>query len=256
MMKDNLCKIISNEELQAGYFRIRLQKPFDHFQPGQFCMVKVPGVQETLLRRPFSLCREDEEVFDIVYKAVGPVTRTMSSLRPDQVVQVLGPLGHGIDWAGYERVIGVAGGYGIAPMLGLGEHLKAAGVSYEVFYGARGAADLLLQDEFAKAGIALHVSTEDGSAGFKGRITDLIAARGAADDAERTLWFVCGPHGLLKAAASLAGERGVACSISMEEYMGCGIGVCLGCVVKTSDGHYRRTCVEGPVMNAKTIDWL
>lgn len=259
MIKDNVCTVISNEELQAGYFRIRLAKPFMRFQPGQFCMLKVPGMTETLLRRPFSLCQEDEASFDIVYKAVGPVTRALSGLCRDQAVRILGPLGQGVDWSGYERVIGLAGGYGIAPMLGLGRHLERAGVDYEVYYGARSAADLLLRDDFAAADIALHISTEDGSLGFKGFVTELIVnqgtARRAPTDTKKTLWFVCGPHGLLAAAAELAREHGIDCHVSMEEYMGCGIGVCLGCVVKAVDGSYQRSCVEGPVMDAKSVNW-
>lgn len=259
MKRDNLCKVISNEELQAGYYRITLEKPFKSFQPGQFCMLKVPGMKETLLRRPFSLCQEDAQRFEIVYKAIGPVTHAMATLHAGQTVQALGPLGKGIDWAGYGSVIGIAGGYGIAPMLGLGRHLKAAGIEYSVYYGARSERDLLLQDDFAAADIELHISTEDGSRGFKGLVTELIADQGrarlASTDTKKTLWFVCGPHGLLQAVATMADDGGIDCHVSMEEYMGCGIGVCLGCVVKTRDGHYRRSCVEGPVMDAKSVSW-
>lgn len=259
-MNDSLCKIISNDELKAGYYRLKLEKPFECFQPGQFCMLKVPGMQETLLRRPFSLCQESGQHFEIVYKAIGPVTRALAERTPGQTVWALGPLGKGLDWATYERVIGIAGGYGIAPLLGLGRHLQGAGIDYDVFYGARSQSDLLLLDDFQQAGIGVHVSTEDGSTAFRGRITDLVrrqieSGKGNLAGSEKTLWFVCGPHGLLQAAAELAAEFKVDCRVSMEEYMGCGIGVCLGCVVKTRDGQYRRSCVEGPVMAADVVNW-
>ncbi len=257
-IKDNLCKIISNQELSAGYFRLQIEKPFASFVPGQFCMVRVPGQVEALLRRPFSLCQENAQSFEIIYKAIGRVTRTMAALKPNQQLWVLGPLGSGVNWSSYQRVIGIAGGYGIAPMLGLGHHLKLQGISYEVYYGARSASDLLLEDDFAAAAIALHVCTEDGSKGFRGRVTELlerdVAGKGASRSAP-TLWFVCGPHGLLQVAAELAKTRGFDCAVSMEEYMGCGIGVCLGCVVKTADGRYIRSCVEGPVLNSREVKW-
>lgn len=253
-MTDQRCHVLRQEELKAGYFRLELSKPFQSFIPGQFCMVRVPGLSETLLRRPFSLCQESEQSFQLVYKAIGPTTRAMSRLRAGDELQVMAPLGQGLDWSGYEAVIGVAGGYGIAPMLGLGTHLKKAGLSYDVFYGARSESDILLADDFAQAEIPLHVSTEDGSQGFKGYITEKLQQELGRFDRDKTLCFVCGPHGLMKACAQLMAEAGFACHVSMEETMGCGIGICLGCVVPTQEG-YRTTCTSGPVMPGETICW-
>ncbi len=247
------CKIISNDELSAGYFRMVLEKPFESFTPGQFCMVQIPGNSEILVRRPFSLCLESQNHFHIVYKAVGPVTRAMSLARSGHELNIQAPLGKGLDWSGYSRVIGIAGGYGIAPMLGLGQHLKTAKIAYEVYYGTRSQADILLQADFAAAAIPLHISTEDGSSGYKGYVTELLEQQLTSGD--KTLFFVCGPHGLLQAAAQLAQRLGYDCAVSMEEYMGCGIGVCLGCVVKTKQGNYVRSCIEGPVMDAKDVEW-
>lgn len=254
-MKDNLCKIVSNEELTSGYYRLVFEKPFDSFQPGQFCMIRIPGIQEELLRRPFSLCQEDKTHFEIVYKVVGPVTRAMAHLSVSCELWVLGPLGNGLDWTGYTRVVGIAGGYGIAPMLGLGRRLKSQDIPYEVYCGARSLSDLLLLSDFEKIGVSVHVSTEDGSRGFKGLITELAERDLSHMGNKKTLLFVCGPHGLLHEASQLASKLGCPCRVSMESYMGCGMGVCLGCVVKMKDGQYVRSCVEGPVMNAEEIEW-
>jgi dihydroorotate dehydrogenase electron transfer subunit len=256
-MVDATCKIILNEELKAGYYRLVFEKAFDSFQPGQFCMLKVPGLTQTLLRRPFSLCQEEGNQCQIIYKNVGPTTKAMSHLQKGDQINILGPLGKGLDWTGFEQVFAVAGGYGIAPMLGLGTHLKAAGINYQVFYGARSQSDLLLEEDFEAANIPLHISTDDGSKGYQGLVTELLASHLRARQAAplRILLFSCGPHGLLKASAAFARDKKIDCHVSMEEYMGCGIGVCLGCVVKTDDGTYKRSCVEGPVMDAEIVLW-
>lgn len=254
-MKDNPCKILSNQELADGYYRLVFEKPFTSFQPGQFCMVKVPHLKESLLRHPFSLCQESDEKAEIIYKVVGPTTHAMARLKPGSTFWVLGPLGKGLDCSDYLQVIGIAGGYGIAPMLGLGNHLKESSIDYQVYYGARSEADLLLREDFASREISVHVSTEDGSCGFVGRVTDFLKKQKKEVSGEGTLWFVCGPHGLLQAAAKLASSWKVDCYTSLEETMGCGIGVCLGCVVKTNEGHYVRSCVEGPVMDSRLITW-
>lgn len=249
------CKIISNQELSAGYFRLVLEKPFEFFTPGQFCMIQLANSRETLFRRPFSLCCEDKSTFQIVFKAIGPVTQAMARSAAGEELEVQGPLGTGLDWSGYERVIGIAGGYGIAPMLGLGYHLKQQKISYEVYYGTRSESDILLQADFDAAAIPLHLATEDGSQGHTGYVTELLEQNLASGGQDKTLFFVCGPHGLLHAAAQLAQRMGHDCQVSMEEYMGCGIGVCLGCVVKTEQGDYIRSCVEGPVMDSEQVVW-
>ncbi len=254
-MKEGSCRVVANQELAATYFRLTFEKPFSSFQPGQFCMVHVPGLEETLLRRPFSLCQERADQAEIVYKAVGPTTQAMARLKTGDRLSVLGPLGQGLAWEGFQKVIGVAGGYGIAPMLGLGRSLQEIGVDYQVYYGARSKNDLLLLDDFKQEGISVHISTEDGSAGLKGRVTERLQQDRNKVVGGKTLWFACGPHGLLQAAAELATSWKVACSTSVEEYMGCGIGVCLGCVIKTTEGRYIRSCVEGPVMESQKIQW-
>lgn len=253
--KDNLCRIISNSELTSDYHRLVLEKPFDSFIPGQFCMIRIPDSKEALLRRPFSLCQEDEGCFEIVYKIVGPVTKALSQLLCGQAIWVLGPLGNGLDFSKANRVVGIAGGYGIAPMLGLGRRLKSQDIPYEVYYGARSKKDLLLLCDFKEMNVDLHISTEDGSQGFKGLITELAERDLSHTINKKTLLFVCGPHGLLQAASRLASNLGCSCVVSMERYMACGMGVCLGCVVKMKDGQYIRSCVEGPVMNASSVKW-
>lgn len=254
-MKNFSAEIIFNRPLVDGYYRLRFKKAFASFQPGQFCMLQVPGLTETLLRRPFSLCREEADCAEIVYKVVGPTTRALSQLKEGRQLNLLGPLGQGLDWQGYRRVVGIAGGYGIAPMLGLAEHLRSAGIAYAVYYGARSKQDLLLCQDFAQAEIPLHITTEDGSAGLKGLVTEALHQDRSQLASTGTLWFVCGPHGLLQVAAKLAKSWGVACRVSMEEVMGCGVGVCLGCVVPCEDGAYRRSCVEGPVLESQLISW-
>lgn len=251
-MKDQVCQVAYQVPLQEGYFRIGLKTSWPGFVPGQFGMLEVPRQDGVLLRRPFSFARQMEEITEILYKVVGKGTAALSLVAPGQSLRLLGPLGKGFSEKTAEGdYVGVAGGYGIAPFLQLAEQLGRSGRKLTLFYGARCFRDLLYIQELEALNVKLHLTTVDGSAGDTGLVTESLNRIYA--DRKPALVACCGPTGLLAAVQKWALPRGIPCELSVEETMGCGTGVCLGCVVQDHEGHYRRACIEGPVFEGSAI---
>jgi dihydroorotate dehydrogenase electron transfer subunit len=251
-VKDQVCQVAYQVPLQEGYFRIGLKTGWKSFVPGQFGMLEVPRHDGVLLRRPFSFARQSGEVTEILYKAVGKGTLALSLVMPGQSLRLLGPLGKGFsDSVKGGDYVGVAGGYGIAPFLELADQLRRSGRELSLFYGARSSKDLLYIQELKELKVKLHLTTVDGSAGEAGLVTEALAR--VYNEQKPALVACCGPTGLLAAVQKWSLPRGIACELSVEETMGCGTGVCLGCVVQDHEGHYRRACIEGPVFEGTSI---
>ncbi|HHV61869.1 MAG TPA: dihydroorotate dehydrogenase electron transfer subunit [Firmicutes bacterium] len=281
--------VISNVEIAPSIFRMSLSAPgiARSALPGQFVHVvchdagnhvsegsRNSGLSlDPLLRRPFSICRVDRSgaTIDLVYQVVGRGTEMLSRVAPGEAgragaVDILGPLGRGFDiprsLAGEDaagRALLVAGGLGVAPLIFLAYALAERQVRADVAVGARSRDLLWGIDEFELLGFGVELATEDGSAGARGLVTELVERRlceslggHGAPTVRYAAIFACGPAPMLAAVARLAGERGVPCQVSLEERMACGVGACLGCVVKTKAG-YRRVCADGPVFNAADI---
>src|SRR5262249_22643958 len=154
----------------------------------------------------------------------------------------------------------VAGGVGLAPFATLADALRARGVRPTLFYGARRAAELFYLDFFRMRGVELVLTTEDGSAGERGRVVDPLDRALAARRAAGTIMiYACGPEGMLAATARIAARHGRPCQVSVERIMGCGLGGCYSCVVpmRGDDGgvHHVRSCISGPVLPAERIAW-
>jgi dihydroorotate dehydrogenase electron transfer subunit len=252
-MKDSDAHVIYQKNLQGNYFRLGLKTGIKAFVPGQFGMLKVPAGQGVLLRRPFSLARQDGEITEILYKVVGKGTQNLSQVKPGAKLALLGPLGTGFSRPlNGKSLVGVAGGYGVAPFWELGAQLRKEGKVLILFYGARSKSDLMYLNELEEEGVQVHIATLDGSYGFKGLVTELLESRYSK---KKPHWISsCGPMGMLKAVGCWAEKNGVPSELSVEEAMGCGTGVCLGCVVKNRTGDYLRSCVEGPVFNSQILD--
>jgi dihydroorotate dehydrogenase electron transfer subunit len=238
--------------------------------PGQFVMVRVNGAIDPLLRRPFGIFdvgtytpRQNGAVsqpcFDMLYRVVGKGTAMLSTLHDTDLVDILGPLGTGFDLrsAAEEKLI-VGGGVGMAPLYLLAKELVKQS-KVRLFAGGRTRDDILCITEFERLGVECYVATEDGSLGESGLVTEALLRRldqlqgGAAI-------YACGPHGMLNAVAGIAAERGIPCQVSLEGYMACGVGACLGCVApgrshspETPD--FRCVCTEGPVFEAGELKW-
>jgi dihydroorotate dehydrogenase electron transfer subunit len=251
--------ILANERLGGDYRRVRLRAPgiCPEVRPGQFVHVRVTARNDRVLRRPFSVCDVDEAgTLTIVYKVVGGGTELLAEAPPGASCSLLGPLGtpFSVPSPGETPVI-VAGGYGSAATWLLARRSPTPPL---LLLGARGVGDLLLTDDFAGLGCEIRTATEDGSAGHRGRVTDLLGEVLAAAP-PRLRVYGCGPHGMIMAVAAMLREHRLDGELSLDHRMCCGIGACYACVVKLRDEaspdgwRYARTCREGPVFPSAKI---
>lgn len=257
-MVEQTVNIVSNERATDLYFRLVVRAPqiAPLVQPGQFAHVRILPLRDALLRRPFSIFQVDDDTFSILYKSVGKGTEVLSRMRAGEELSAIGPLGRGftVPRSGGEIPLLVAGGYGMAAMYLLAQRSPQKGI---VFVGGRRRVDILCETEFRALGWEVRATTEDGSHGEQGLVTQPLIAELKRSATDRKL-FACGPTPMLKAVGKLAEEFAVPAELSMDEHMCCGVGVCLTCVIpiKTGDGwEYQRTCTEGPVFDSRAVVW-
>lgn len=258
-MFDAVAKTLAHVEIGAGYRRLVLEAPelSAALAPGQFVHVRVPSLEPSALRRPFSVFDAADGRVTVLYKTVGRGTSALNCVKPGDEVSVLGPLGRGFPVECDGAALLVGGGYGVAPLHFLARVLKASGRNDVIaFIGGRTSNDLLAVDELRALGVDVRLATNDGSAGTKGLVTDPLDDELARLRAEgrRFELFACGPDPMLKAVAMRANGTGAKGWISMDRHMICGVGACYACIQKTVRGN-SRCCVEGPVFRATDLVW-
>jgi dihydroorotate dehydrogenase electron transfer subunit len=249
-------KVVENVRLHDRYCLLKLtaDEQLPEMLPGQFVQVKVVGSEETFLRRPISINNVDKETNELwlLIQIVGCGTQRMAQYVSGDTVNVIVPLGNGFTLpqpADHSKILLVGGGVGTAPMLFLGKTLTASGFKPEFLLGGRTKNDIMQTDEFRKLGI-VHVTTEDGSAGEKGFVTNHSTL--VLEKYDKI--YTCGPKPMMAAVAKYAKARGIDCEVSLENMMACGIGACLCCVEKTVKGNV-CVCTEGPVFNINQLTW-
>jgi dihydroorotate dehydrogenase electron transfer subunit len=227
-------------------------------EPGQFVMVRVRGGVDPLLRRPFSVCGVHDDLFHILYRVVGKGTEILSrEVRKGDRLPVLGPLGRGFRSASDRGTsLLVAGGIGIAPLLFLGS--VQGGLPFRFMAGFGSAREIIPVGGVSNLTLDVDISTDDGSAGHAGLVTDLLEEQLRHHRGEKFSIYSCGPTPMLKKIASIAAGRGLPCQVSLESGMACGLGACQGCAVKAAPGEgrtYYHVCKDGPVFDIRQIDW-
>jgi len=267
MPVDVEARVIRNTRLSTDYNVIALAAPeiAAATAPGQFVMVKLGHGSTPLLRRPFSvfeILRTSGRVdgLTLLSKRVGVTTGMLFDAVEGDVVSCLGPLGR--PYAPVDppaEAWMVAGGVGLAPFATLTEALRARGTTVTLFYGARTGRELFYLDWFRERGVRLVLSTEDGSAGDRGRVT-LPLERELQGAAGRSLMvYACGPEPMLAAVARVAATSHQPSQVSVERVMGCGLGGCYSCVIPLRNGpkghHYVRSCIGGPVFDGDRVVW-
>lgn len=256
--------LVGREPLEGAYVLLTFRHPevAAETHPGQFVMIKAGTSSDPPLRRPFSIMSIDPVLgtFTLFVKAVGGGSRALADLRMGEVAQCLGPLGRPFDppLRGSEALL-VAGGYGIAPFLLFCEEFVRQGHRARVFYGGRSARDLQVREPFARLRVPLVAATEDGSLGHGGRVTEPLESYLDSSPGPVAL-YACGPEAMLHAVARLADRRGLPAQVSLDPWMGCGVGTCLGCVVRIQRPgedrpKHRIACTEGPVFEAREVVW-
>ncbi|MDR3707008.1 MAG: dihydroorotate dehydrogenase electron transfer subunit [Capsulimonadaceae bacterium] len=227
-------------------------------RPGHFVNVLASEAASSILRKPFSIYHADPHtgLVAMLYQVKGPTTVGMAHKRAGDRIDLVGPLGGNVfepdPRPGVHHVM-VGGGYGVPPLVFLSKVLGQAAQTPQITFivGARSKDRLLCQDELAEMGVNVRPSTEDGSHGVKGRVTDVLSEILADDVAV----YCCGPDAMMRAVGAMCIASGVDCQVSLEAPMPCGIGVCMGCVVDTTDGIRVRACCEGPVFDARKVVW-
>ena len=262
------CEVLERRRTGA-YQALTLVAPrtAEHARPGQFVHLLAGEDRSFPLRRPFSVHKVERPgtgmgTVEVVFDVVGAGTRALAQLRPHEVVDALGPLGRPFDPpAAPAGCLLVGGGYGTAPLFFLATELRARRCRVDFVIGAATAGRLLDAMEAKRLGHSLTVTTDDGSAGRRGLVTDPLAGLLASTGAERV--YACGPMPMLAAVSRLAAAAGVPCQVAVEEQMACGTGICFSCVLPVGDGggagpgatRMARSCLEGPVFDGAAIAW-
>ncbi len=248
--------VVAKESLTKQIFKLTLFAPeiAQEARPGQFVHLLCGTEQSFILRRPFCIHQVvGQDTIDVLIRVVGQGTRWLSERRPKDSLDCLGPLGNGftID-PRVDRAMVVAGGIGVAPMVFLARHLFDADVRVHALVGAMTAADLLDVMELKRLTRRVFVTTDDGTQGTKGMVTDILAEQLEANEPQ--VVYACGPEAMLRNVAGICARFDIDSQVSLEARMACGIGACLGCAIETRDG-YRNVCSDGPVFSSEELGW-
>lgn len=236
--------VTSNRPIATGIWEMKLSGCTSTCNAGQFVNIMIDGL---FLRRPISVCNWDNGTLTLAYRVVGKGTEAMSKMTGGETLEVLAPLGNGFSTEkDCKKPLLLGGGIGVAPLYKLAKELSAKGLETTVICGYKRADEIFYKEEFeALPGVKLIIATEDGSAGIKGFVTN------AMEGLDCDWFYACGPMPMLRAvknATTIPGE------VSLEERMGCGFGICMGCTCHTVTGG-KRICKEGPVFNINELVW-
>ncbi len=245
--------VVENRKINKDYYVLKLGAKNDLPQilPGHFVELLVEDTRNAFLRRPISIYDVQAECnsFELLIQIVGEGTRLMSNLEAGDTINVMYPLGNGFTTkTNAKNVLLVGGGVGVAPLLYLAKQLNEKGIRPNILLGGRAADNIIEIDNFSKYG-EVFISTEDGSVGEKGFVTQHSVLNKEIDKI-----YTCGPDLMMRAVADIAFKRNIDCEVSLENMMACGIGACLCCVTDTKEGH-KCVCTDGPVFNTKELKW-
>ena len=244
-------EVISNKKIALGQklyaMTINAPKIAQESKPGQFVHIKCESLT---LRRPISIATTKPWQIVICYDVRGEGTAWMAALQSGDKIDVLGPLGNGFDLPDpSKKLLFVGGGIGIYPLYFAAEVFSGQSVA---LLGFKSKAHVSFESEFAGHTGETYITTDDGSYGKKGFVTDML--KEILDRKKIDMIMACGPKPMMKAVSLEAAKRNICCQVSLEERMGCGVGACLACVCKIN-GKNKRICADGPVFWGDEVDW-
>jgi len=246
MKKTEVFEIISNENIARDIFKMVLKADTSFIErPGQFVNITIPSLY---LKRPISICDWNEDSFTLIFKVVGKGTKIMSGYKAGDTIEAIVGLGNGYDTSIFpDKVLVIGGGVGIPPLYALTKKLIKEGKDVTVILGYQDLESSFYVNEFTTTGAKVILSSNDGSIGMQGFVTDVMKIYHFDD----IFYAACGPMPMLRAIEKLSKTNGV---MSFEERMGCGFGACMGCTKMTTNGP-KRVCTEGPVFYSEEIIW-
>lgn len=255
-------KLLAKEELKPGIFKFSVQAKeiTDIAKPGNFVEIRVNDDIEPFLRRPISIYNMDKEkgILEFIFQEKGKGTKILSARSVDELIDIVGPLGYGtFKYSSFENLAIIGGGIGVFPLYELAKCAKLDEKNVNTYLGFRNKDLVVLEDEFKKVSNNLTITTDDGSYAQKGFAINFL--KKDIEDGKIDCIYACGPLPMLRAVRELALEKNIPCQISLEEKMACGLGVCLGCAVKTAASpkdapEYWHVCKAGPVFQAKDVE--
>ena len=255
-------KLLKKEELATGIFKFSVQADeiIKTAKAGNFIEIRVNDDIEPFLRRPISIHNIDREngILEFIFQEKGKGTKILSSKREEELIEIIGPLGFGtFKYSNYNKLGIIGGGIGVFPLYELAKCAQAEGKRVNTYLGFRNKELVVLENEFKEVSNDLIVTTDDGSYSQKGFAIDFL--KKDIEEGNIDSIYACGPLPMLKAVKELAIEKNIPCQISLEEKMACGLGVCLGCAVKTAASHketpeYWHVCKARPVFQAKDVE--
>ena len=258
-------EVVDQYPLIVDHFVLTLRSPkiAEKAEPGQFMMLRTSSdTYDPFLRRPMSIMNADkkEKTVQVYYKAVGKGTQGLAHAKEGTKLDMLGPLGNGflVNPEKSKIPILIAGGYGVAPLYYLTRTIRKENKKGTIYalLGARNDKLLAFDTEFSEEKCEVFISTDDGSTGMKGNVIDLLCkVLEREKDKNQLQIYACGPHPMMRAVALECIKEGIACQVSLEEAMGCGIGICVGCVYPAQDSTYKKVCTLGPVVEAREVKW-
>ena len=257
-----LAELVKKEQLKDDVFHFSVKAPsiVENSKPGHFIEIKVSDGTEPFLRRPISIhnLNREDGILEFIFQVKGKGTTILSKKEVGDKIDIVGPLGYGtFQYQDYQKLGIIGGGIGIFPLYELAKCAKKDGKEINTYLGFRSKEFVLLENKFRDVSDNLTLTTDDGSYSKKGFAIDYL--KKDIEDGKIDSIYACGPLPMLRAVKKLAEEKDIPCQISLEEKMACGLGVCLGCAVKTSSStndtpQYMHVCKAGPVFNCRDVD--
>lgn len=262
MPKKMLAKLVKKEQLKLDIFKFSVEAPeiVKDAKQGHFIEIRVTEGTEPFLRRPISIynIEKEKEILEFIFQVKGKGTEILSKKTEGDLIDIVGPLGYGtFKYDNYQNIAVIGGGIGVFPLYELSKNAKNDGKNVNIYLGFRNKDFVVLENEFKSVSDKLVITTDDGTYAEKGFAIDFL--KQDVEMGKIDCIYACGPLPMLKAVRNYAIEKNIPCQISLEEKMACGMGVCLGCAVKTAKSsqdnpEYWHVCKAGPVFEAKEVE--
>ena len=257
-----LAELVKKEQLKQDIFKFSIKAPniVKNSKPGNFIEIRITEQLDPFLRRPISIYNLDREngILEFIFQVKGKGTEILSKKKVGDLIDIVGPLGYGtFKYEEYQNIAIIGGGIGVFPLYELAKSAKKDGKNVNTYIGFRNKDIVMLEEEFKSVSNELTITTDDGSYGKSGFAIEFLEKD--LNTKKIDAIYACGPLPMLKAVQKLSIEKNIPCQISLEEKMACGLGVCLGCAVKTSKSskdnpEYLHVCKAGPVFNARDVE--
>ena len=256
-------KLVKKEQLKPDIYKFSVQAKeiTEIARPGQFIEIRITDQVEPFLRRPISIHNIDKEngILEFIFQVKGNGTEILAKREEGQEVDIIGPLGNGVfKFDKYQNIAVIGGGIGVFPLYELSKRAKEQGKNVNTYLGFRDKDFVVLENEFKEISDKLVLATDNGTYGQNGFAINFLKEDSKTQKPDCI--YACGPAPMLRAVKEFAVQNDIACQVSLEERMGCGIGVCVGCSVKTAKSpkeapEYYGVCKVGPVFDAREVDF-